>query len=144
MKKLLSLVFVALLFSGCTSLPVDPTPAQQVIANAAEDAISIGLVPVLANNPAYTASADAVASALGAFSGDDLTPEGVKAFLANPAFKLEEKDQTVIAGVVNAAWTAYKKRYAEKVSSSIRPDVKLFLAAVSNGIHAAVAATPKP
>ena len=48
-----------------------------------------------------------------------------------------------VAGVVTASWQIYVRRYSQQVSTATRPDVKLFLAAVSNGIKAAAAATPQ-
>lgn len=138
-----ALVAVALLAAlpGCTSVPTDPTPKQQVIANAVEDALSIGLVPVLTKNPDYIAAANSVAAALGTFSGDTITPADVDAFLSKTG--IAPSDAKVVAGIVNAAWATYEKRYAQQVNGSVRPDVKLFLAAVANGIRAAVAAVPR-
>jgi hypothetical protein len=107
-----------------------------------EDAISIGLVPVLTKNPSYAPAASAVAAALGSFSGHTLTPDDVRAFLAKTSLTLD--DQRTVAGIVNAAWSVFQKRYAERVGTATRPDVKLFLAAVSNGVKSAVAATPAP
>ena len=124
-----------------TSTPA-PTATQQIVANAVEDAVSIGLVPVFTKNPSYVAAAQTVALGLGSFTGDTITPADVTAFLAKTP--LTVADQRTVAGVVNAAWGIYVKRYAEKVGASTRPDVKLFLAAVSNGIKSAVAATPAP
>jgi hypothetical protein len=49
----------------------------------------------------------------------------------------------VIAGVVNAAWGTYVRRYSQQVNASVRPDVALFLGAVSRGILSACAAVPK-
>lgn len=143
---ILSSALAVLSLSGCISTATPPAPAaadtQQTIANAVEDAISIGLVPVLTKNPDYVAAAQGVANALGSFTGSDITPGDVAAFLART--KLSAEDQRTVAGIVNAAWATYAKRYAQRVNSSVRPDVKIFLAAVANGINAAVAATPKP
>lgn len=134
---------LALAFSGCQSAPGagTVTSTQQTVANAAEDAISIGLVPVLAKNPSYIGAAQTVALALGSFSGDTLTADDVAAFLAKTS--LAPQDAQTVAGIVNAAWAVFEKRYAQQIGSATRPDVKLFLAAVSNGIKAAVAATPR-
>lgn len=130
-------------FFGCTTAqPQAPTDSQQMIANAVEDTIAIGLVPVLTKNPGYLAAAAGVANALGSFTGTTLTPEDIAQFLAKT--RLTEDDQRVVAGIVSAAWSTYEKRYAQRVSSVVRPDVKLFLAAVASGIHSAVAATPAP
>lgn len=135
---------LSLLLSGCvsSSSTVSVSDRQQTIANAVEDTLSIGLVPVLTKNPSYLAAAEGIASALGTFSGDTITPADVDAFLAKTS--LAPEDARAVAGIVNAAWATYQKRYAAQVSASVRPDVKLFLSAISNGIHAAVAATPKP
>lgn len=135
---------IALLnLTGCISTSTTaPTPAQELIANAVEDAVSIGLVPVFTKNPSYLAAAQTVALGLGSFAGDTLTSDDVAAFLAKTP--LTKEDQRIVAGVVNAAWQVYAKRYAQKVGASTRPDVKLFLAAVSNGIKSAIAATPAP
>lgn len=146
MKIKLPLLLASLLafaLAGCVSstAPVSVTSTQQTIANAAEDAISIGLVPVLAKNPSYIGVAQAVALALGSFSGDTLTADDVNAFLAKTT--LAPQDAQTVAGIVNAAWAVFEKRYAQQVGAATRPDVKLFLAAVSNGIKAAVAATPR-
>ena len=136
----LSLVLI-LTALGCTSVPVDPTPRQQVIANAVEDVISIGLVPVLSQNYRYMGAAKSIAATLGTFSGATLTPADVDAFLAQTG--IDPGDARVIAGIVNAAWDTYQRRYAQQVGASVRPDVRLFLAAVSAGIERAIAAVPK-
>ena len=81
-----------------------------------------------------------MAAALGSFAGDTLTPDDVRAFLAKTS--LTPDDQRAVAGIVNAAWSVFTKRYAERVGAATRPDVKLFLAAVADGIKLAVAATP--
>lgn len=138
----LCLLFSVLCFSACTTAPTAPTDKQTVIANAVEDTLSIGLVPVLTKNPSYIPAARGIAAALGSFGGDTLTPADVDAFLAKTA--LTPDDARVVAGIVNAAWSTYAKRYAQQVNSSVRPDVKLFLGAVANGINAAIAATPPP
>lgn len=130
-------------FSGCSTAtsPGTVTPSQQLVANDVEDLISIGLVPVLTRNPSYIAAARTVAASLGTFSGDVVTPDDVSAVLAKVP-QLSDADRQTIAGVVNAAWTVYVKRHSQQVNANIRPDVKLFLSAVSNGIIAAAAAVP--
>ena len=70
-----------------------------------------------------------------------MTPADVDAFLAKTS--LAPADARQVAGIVNAAWAIYQKRYAATVAAGVRPDVQLFLAAVSNGITAAIAAVPK-
>lgn len=140
MKPILAailLVFVA----GCTTTPIAPSAAQQRAADAVEDLIAVGLVPVLSKNPTYLPVAKGVASALGTFAGSSLTPADVDAFLAKTTLK--DEDKRTVAGIVNAAWATYQKRYAQQVGESIRPDVKLFLGAVSNGIESAIAAVPR-
>ena len=143
MKAILFCALI-LVLAGCVSNGPAPAPtsAQQTIANAVEDAVSIGLVPVLTKNPSYAAAAQTVALALGTFAGDTVTPTDVTAFLAKTPLTLE--DQRVVAGIVNASWQVFVKRYASQVGTATRPDVKLFLAAVSSGIKSAVAATPAP
>lgn len=131
----------AFALSACTSAPVDPTPRQQVIANAVEDALSIGLVPVLTKNRAYLPAAGAIAASLGSFGGTTISAADVDAVLAKTG--LAPEDAAVVAGLVNAAWDTYSRRYAQQVSGSVRPDVKLFLSAVSSGINRAIAAVPK-
>ena len=134
---------IPFLISACVSSTAPlPTATQETIANAVEDTISIGLVPVLTKNSGYLAAAQGVANALGSFSGTTLTAADVAAFLAKTTLTAE--DQRTVAGIVNAAWAAYSRRYADRVGATVRPDVKLFLTAVANGINAAVAATPKP
>jgi hypothetical protein len=139
---LFSIAFSA--FGGCATLtnPGAVTSTQQTVANAVEDAISIGLVPVLTKNPSYIGAAQTVAAGLGAFSGSTITPADVNAFLAKVP-QITPADARVIAGIVNAAWATYSKRYAQQVGANVRPDVKLFLDAVASGIGAAIAATPK-
>lgn len=143
MKLRLALITAALcaLVSGCTTAPVTPTDKQTVIANAVEDTLSIGLVPVLTKNPDYIPVAKSIAAALGTFGGDTLASADVEAFLARTS--LAPEDARTIAALVNAAWDTYTRRYAQQVNASVRPDVKLFLAAVSNGITRALAALPQ-
>ncbi len=129
------------LLTACTTAPTAPTSGQQLAANAVEDILSIGLVPVLTKNASYLPAAQSIAIALGTFNGTTLTPADVDAFLAKTA--LSPADAREVAGIVNAAWSVYAKRYAAQVGAGLRPDVKLFLAAVSNGITAAIAAVPK-
>lgn len=131
----------SLLLSGCASSSTTaPTDKQQLVANAVEDTLSVGLVPVLTKNPDYITVANGIAAALGTFTGDTLSSANVEAFLAHTA--LAPEDARTIAALVNAAWDTYTRRYAQQVNSSVRPDVKLFLGAVSNGIKRAVAALP--
>jgi len=122
-----------------TTAPVAPTLTQVAIANAVEDAISIGLAPVLSKNPDYRQAATALAATLGTFTGDTITPADLNAVLAKTS--LSAADQKAVSGIVSAAWQVFAKRYAERVSASTRPDVKIFLAAVSEGIKAAVTAS---
>jgi len=140
--SLLALCSLLFALSSCATAtaPGAATTSQQTIANAVEDAISIGLVPVLTKNAGYVPAAQGVAAALGTFAGATLTPADVDAFLAKTT--LAPADAKVVAGVVNAAWAVYEKRYAQQVGASVRPDVKLFLAAVADGITAACAAVP--
>lgn len=131
-------------FSGCVSGGVpapQPTATQQTIADAIEDTLAVGLVPVLTKNASYLPAAQAVATALATFEGATITPADVDAVLAHTA--LAPEDARTVAGLVNAAWGTYSKRYAQQVGASVRPDVKLFLTAISNGINAAIAATPR-
>lgn len=134
----------AFLFTGCATLsnPGAVTSTQQTVANAVEDVMTVGLVPVLTKNVSYVPAAQTVALALGTFAGDTITPADVDAFLAKVP-QITDADRKAIAGIVNAAWGVYVKRYAQQVGASTRPDVKLFLAAVANGITAACAAVPK-
>lgn len=138
---LLFTLFALICVAGCTSVPVDPTPKQTVIANAVEDALALGLVPVLTKNPEYVPSAAAVAAALGSFTGDTITPGDVEAVLSKTNIGAE--DARMIAALVNAAWDTYSLRYSQQVNASVRPDVKLFLTAASNGIRRAIAVVPR-
>jgi hypothetical protein len=143
---LLSVLFAVLLplaFVACAGgpAPVTVTTQQQQIAAAVEDALSIGLVPVFTRNPSYREAAQGIAAALGTFNGATITPDDVNAVLAKTG--IAAQDAQVVAGLVNAAWATYQRRYAQQVGASVRPDVKLFLAAVSAGITNAVAATPR-
>jgi hypothetical protein len=140
--SLIAFALAALFATGCVSgtTPAAPTDKQTVIANAVEDTLSIGLVPVLVKNPDYIPVARSVAVALGAFDGAVLTPADVDAFLAKTA--LAPEDARTIAALVNASWDTYARRYAQQVNAKVRPDVKLFLGAVSSGITRALAALP--
>jgi len=134
---------LCLFFAGCVSSTATapaPSDRQQLVANAVEDTLSVGLVPVLAKNRDYVAIAQSIAAALGTFSGDTLTAADVSAFLGKT--NLAPEDATTIAALVNAAWDTYTRRYAQQVSANVRPDVKLFLGAVSSGIKRAIAALP--
>lgn len=132
--------FILALMAGCTSIPSDPTPKQQFIANAIEDTLSVGLVPVLSKNPTYLTEAKTVAAILSSFEGSDLSPEAIDAFVGR--LKLAPEDVRAVTGLINAAWATYQKRYAEQIGKALRPDVKLFLGAVSRGITNAIAAVP--
>lgn len=130
---------------GCVSSTAPapaPTTQQQTIANAIGDTLAIGLVPVLTKNASYIPAAQGIAAAIGTFAGDTLTPADVEAVLAKTP--LAPEDARTVAGLVNAAWATYAKRYAQQVNATVRPDVKLFLVAIADGINAAIAATPKP
>lgn len=141
-RSLLICVALCALFAGCASTPSTGTVTdkQTVIANAVEDTLSLGLVPVLVKNPDYVPVARSVAVALAAFDGATLTPADVEAFLAGT--DLAPEDARTIAALVNAAWDTYARRYAQQVNATVRPDVKLFLGAVGNGITRALAALP--
>ena len=136
---LCSLLF-ALSFTGCTSVPTAPTDKQTVIANAVEDALSLGLVPVLVKNPDYVPVARSIAAALATFTGDTLEAVQVESFLGKTSMAPE--DAATVAALINGAWDTYSRRYAQQVNAQVRPDVKIFLAAVSNGITRALAALP--
>lgn len=131
---------LTLFVAGCASTG-SITPRTQLAAHAVEDALSVGLVPVLAKNPSYVPAARTVAAALGAFSGATLTPEDVDAFLAKTG--LPGDDARTVAALVNATWATFQRRYAAEVGANVRPDVKVFLEAVSTGILNAVAAVPR-
>ena len=133
-----------LVLVACTTTPaVAPTAAQTQVAAAVEDALSIGLVPVFTKNASYIPAAQGVSAALAVFDGNTITPEDVNAVLAKT--NIAPADAAIVANVVNAAWNTYQRRYAQQVSATVRPDVKLFLSAVSAGIQNAVAAcTPPP
>lgn len=146
MKHILALLFsavgaFALAACATTASPGTVTVSQQTWANATEDAIAIGLVPVFTRNPNYVASASAVAQALGSFGGTTLAPADVDAFIGKTT--LSPADAKVVAGIVNAAWGVYVRRYQQGAAAAVRPDVTLFLNAVANGIMAAAAAVPK-
>lgn len=139
----LCLLSSVLCFSGCASAPNTGavTDRQVTIAAAVEDTLSLGLVPVLVKNPDYVPVARSIAAALAVADGATLTPGDVEAFLAGTS--LAPEDARTIAALVNAAWDTYSRRYAQQVGASIRPDVKLFLGAVSNGLTRALAALPQ-
>jgi hypothetical protein len=125
------------LTQGCT-IGAQPT-GPAVWANATEDAVSIGLVPVFANNPAYVPVARSIAAALGTFEGGTLTNEDIAAFIAKTS--LAEKDRKTVSALVTAAWGIYARRYQEGANAGTPPDAKLFIAAVARGINAAADAT---
>lgn len=141
-RLIISLAIAGLFaFPACTSVPVDPTPKQQTLANAIEDTLALGLVPVLTKNPSYIPAAASIAGALGTFVGDTISPADVDAILGKTA--IAPDDAKLVAALVNAAWDTYSLRYAQQVNASVRPDVKLFLSAADNGIRRAIAAVPK-
>jgi hypothetical protein len=142
MKTVFALLLVCALSAGCVAVSDsgNVTTRQQTIANAVTDALSIGLVPVLGKNPSYLPAAKAVAASLGSFSGTTITPADVDAFLGKTS--LADADKKAVAGVVNAAWGVYTRRYQQQVGVNLRPDVRLFLSAVADGIMAACAAVP--
>ena len=143
LSALLFVFLLGLFAIACTTAPaVAPSAVQIQIANAVEDALSVGLVPVLTKNQSYLPAAQGLAAALGTFSGDTLTPADVDAVLAKA--NIAPQDAAVVAGIVNAAWATYQRRYAQQVSATMRPDVKLFLNAVVVGIQNAIAAIPRP
>ena len=141
------LLLSLLALTGCTSVPATaPTATETTVASAVDDAVSVGLVPVLAKNPAYIPAAQALGAGLSTFAGDTLTPADVHAFLSAAVAKglaLSPSDQATVEAVINAAWSRYAKNYQSTVTASVRPDVKLFLAAVADGITTACAAVPK-
>lgn len=139
---LLPICILLLGMYGCASTATAPAPSsrQQVIADAVEDTLSIGLVPVLSKNPSYIPTARSISAALAAFTGDTITPADISALLDKTNLAPEDRD--AVAGLVNAAWATYCKRYAQGVNANLRPDVRLFLGAVKNGIDSAVAALP--
>jgi hypothetical protein len=145
MKLYLVLLLTALcaFVSGCatTTTSTAPTDKQTVIANAVEDTLSIGLVPVLTKNPDYVPVARSLAVALASFSGETLALSDIEAALAKT--KLAPDDARTVAALINAAWDTYARRYAQQVSASVRPDVKLFLGAVESGINRAISSLPK-
>ena len=140
MKNTILLLCAVFALSACTTVPVDPTTKQQTIANAVEDALAIGLVPVLTKNKGYVPAAAALATTLATFTGDTITPADVSAVIGKTS--LGADDAKLVAGLVNAAWDTYSLRYSQQVNASVRPDVKLFLSAVSNGMRRAINAVP--
>lgn len=136
------LFFVAILaVSGCTSAPMTPSARQEFIASAVEDSLSLGLVPVLIRNPSYIPVAKATAATLASFSGSTISADDIKAFVGKTG--LPPDDAKTIVALVSAAWATYERRYQAPGAPTIRPDVTLFLNAVSRGILNAVAAVPR-
>lgn len=127
--------------TGCTTTPTAPTDRQVMAANAAEDILASGLVLVFAKNPSYVPEARTISAALAVSTSTTLAPDDIAAALAKTSLKPE--DARMVAAVVASAWDTYQRRYAEQVSKSVRPDVALFLRAVSAGIDRAIANTPK-
>jgi len=148
MKKIRPLLLLSAVlslgFTGCVSSGTPGTGAvtttQATLAAAVEDTVAIGLVPVLTKNDSYLGAARAVALALGSFDGATLTPADVAAFLGKTP--LAPEDARTVAALVNAAWATYARRYQAQAGANLRPDVKLFLGAVSAGISHAIAAVP--
>lgn len=136
MRLIAPILLLALV--GCSTAPTDPTDRQLMIANAVEDIVSVGLVPVLAKNPTYVAEVRVAGALLGSFNGTTITPADVDTFLAR--LQVAPEDARAVAGIVNAAWDTYQRRYAQQVGQALRPDVKLFLGAVAAGIERAIAA----
>lgn len=136
----LSAVFM---LTACTTptAPAVPTERAQLIAAAVEDVLAIGLVPVLVKNPAYAAEARLAATLLNSLTAATLTPAGLEATVAR--LRLAPEDARALSGLLAAAWDTYQRRYAAQVGASLRPDVRLFLGAVSAGIDRAIAATPQ-
>lgn len=142
---LASLVAIAALATtGCvssSSADEPPLPKHEVLANAVEDTLAIGLVPVLVNNPEYVPVAQGISVALGAGTAGSMTTADIQAFLLKAG--VADTDAATVSALVNATWDTYSRRYASEVGASVRPDVKLFLSAVANGISRAVAAIPR-
>ncbi len=136
-----ALAAIGLSLTGCTTNPGAVTPSQELWANATEDALSIGLVPVFAKNPDYIEAAQGISAALGSFEGTTLTPAGIAAFVTKTS--LSPEDAKAVTAIVTAAWQTYERRYQAQAGAALRPDVRLFLGAVSRGIANAVAAVPK-
>ena len=141
LATLLAVLTFLWLVCGCTTTPTAPTDRQVAVANAVEDVISVGLVPVLAKNPRYVPEARAVAAAFSLSKVTAVTASDVEAFLSTTT--LAPEDSRIVAGLVLSSWDIYQRRYAQQVSASVRPDVGLFLQAVAAGIERAIAATPK-
>lgn len=141
----LALLALSASFTGCVSGSMSPTAPvadrQIAIANAVEDTLAIGMVPVLVNNPDYIEVAAGVSAALSSFSGETITPMQVQAFLSQT--KLKPEDARAIAAIVNTTWDTFSRRYAQQVTANVRPDVKLFISAVRQGLNRALAAVPQ-
>ena len=141
MNPNLILILATLVLAGCTTVPISVTPRQELVAAAVEDALAVGLVLVFAKNPAYVEEGRAVVALLSVSTAVTITPDSVAAILART--KIAPDDARIIASVVSSAWDTYQRRYAVQVGASVRPDVKLFLASVAQGIERAIAAVPK-
>jgi hypothetical protein len=135
------LLILCLLLVGCTTTPTTPSAQQVLVANAVEDALSVGLVPVLAKNPAYAAEAKTAAALLRAFDKTAFVSADVEALFTG-RLKVAPDDARLIVALISASWDVYQRRYREQVGQ-VRPDVQLFARAVANGIDRAVAAVPK-
>lgn len=145
----LAAALLALAFTGCvsnTAPAVEPTSSQQLAASAVEDGLTVFLAPVLANNPDYVLAAQAVADGLATFSGTTLTAGDVTGILdaaGRKTSRLTPEMKQQLAAEINVLWGIYVRKYQKIADGNIRPDVKLFLGAIANGINAAVAAQPR-
>ena len=147
MKKFITalLLCLSLTFAGCVSTGVTPTPdatSQKLViaASLTEDTIAMLLPPVLSKNPGYIDAAKGISAACAAFSGEAITVDSVVAVLIKSG--VSDADSKLVAGIVIAAWESYDKHYKEALGVSVRPDVKLFLKAVSRGVDRAITYVP--
>jgi hypothetical protein len=147
MKKFFatSILFFSLFAVGCVSTGVvpanDPTSQKLVIAaSITEDTLAMLLPPVLSKNPGYIDAAKGIAAACAAFTGDAITVDSVVAVLVKSG--VSDADSKLVAGIVIAAWESYDKHYKDALGVAVRPDVKLFLQAVSRGVERAVTYVP--
>lgn len=129
-------------FTGCastsTTSPATPADVQARRALAVEAALSIGLVPVLQNNPDYIPAAQAVAATLDTITKDTLTPEDITAFIA--AAPVKEKDRPTVSAIVVGAWLAYSAVDPNATGVPVQPAVKPFLNAAARGLRSAASA----
>ena len=147
MKKFISVLVLclSLAFSGCVTngvAPVTDTTSQKLViaASITEDTIAMLLPPILSKNPGYIDAAKGISAACSAFSGEAITVDSVIVVLVKSG--VSEADSKLVAGVVIAAWESYDRHYKEALGVSVRPDVKLFLKAVSRGVDRAVTYVP--